>query len=56
MNLKKGKHFIPKKENNFLMSCFSFQTRKGLVLVKFWYNAAVRRFLKTFRKYAGKRL
>ena len=38
------------------MSCFSFQTRKGLVLVKFWYNAAVRRFLKTFRKYAGKRL
>ena len=56
MNLKKGKHFIPKKENNFLMSCFSFQTRKGLVLVKFWYNAAVRRFLKTFRKYTGKRL
>ena len=56
MNLKKGKHFIPKKENNFLMSCFSFKTRKGLVLVKFWYNAAVRCFLKTFRKYAGKRL
>ena len=56
MNLKKGKHFTPKKENSFLMSCFSFQTRKDLVLVKFYYNATVRRFLKSFRKFAGKRL
>ena len=56
MNLKKGKHFIPKKENNFLMSFFSFQTRKDLVLVNFYYHAAVWCFLKTFRKYAGKRL
>ena len=61
MNLKKRKHFIPKKEGSFLMSlflsyCFSYQTRKDLVLVKFYYNAAVRRFLKTFRKFAGKRL
>ena len=50
-----------KKEGSFLMSlflsyCFSYQTRKDLVLVKFYYNAAVRRFLKTFRKFAGKRL
>ena len=56
MNLKKGKHFTPKKENSFLMSCFSFQTRKDLVLVKFCYNGTVQRFLKTFRKFAGKRL
>ena len=56
MNLKKGKKFTPKKENSFLMSCFSFQTRKDLVLVKFYYNATVRRFLKSFRKFAGKRL
>ena len=50
-----------KKEDSFLMSSFlssyfSFQTRADLVLVKFCYNAAVRRFLKTFRKFAGKRL
>ena len=40
----------------FLSSCFSFQTRTNLVLVKFYYNAAVWRFMKTFRKFAGKRL
>ena len=39
MNLKKRKHITPKKEDNFLMSlflssCFSFQTRADLVLVK----------------------
>ena len=61
MSLKKWKHFTPKKEDSFLMSlflsyCFSFQTRKDLVLVNFYYNAAVRRFLKTFRKFPGKRL
>ena len=56
MNLKKGKNFTPKKENSFLMSCFSFQTRKDLVLVKFYYNATVRPFLKSFRKFAGERL
>ena len=38
------------------MSCFSFQTRKDLVPVTFCYNAAVQRFLKTFRKFAGRRL
>ena len=38
----------------FLSSCFSFQTRTDLV--KFYYNPAVWRFLKTFRKMAGKRL
>ena len=38
------------------MSCFSFQTRKDLVLVKFYYNATVRPFLKSFRKFAGERL
>ena len=61
MNLKKRKHFTPKKKDSFLMSlflssCFSFQTRADLVLVKFFYNAAVWRFLKTFRKFARKRL
>ena len=61
MNLTKRKHFIPKKEGSFLMSwfiscCFSFQTMTDLVLVKFYYNAALRSFLKTFRKFAGKRL
>ena len=40
-------------ENSFQMSlffssCFSFQTRMDLVLVKFYHNAAVRRFSKTF--------
>ena len=38
----------------FLSSCFSFQTRADLVLVYFYYNAAVRHFLKTFKKFAGK--
>ena len=51
MNLKKRKHFTPKKEDSF-----SLKIRRDLVLVKFFYNAAVRRFLKTFRKFAGKRL
>ena len=40
--------------DEFFLS-FSFQARKHLALVQF-YNAAVRRFLKTFRKFAGKRL
>ena len=35
---------------------FSFQTRTDLVLVKFYYNAVVQRFLKIFRKFARKRL
>ena len=61
MNLKKRKHFTPKIEDSFLLtlfisSCFSFQTRTALVLVKFYCNAAVRRLLKTFRKFPGKRL
>ena len=61
MNLKKRKHVTTKKEDSLLMSlflpyCFSYQTRKDLVLVKFYYNAAVLRFLKTFRKFGGKRL
>ena len=60
-NFKKRKHFTAKKEDSFLMSlflssCFSFQTRIDLFLVKFYYNTAVRRFLKTFRKFARKRL
>ena len=55
MDLKKRKHFTPKKEDSFVMSlflssCFSFPTVTDLVLV------AVRRFLKTFTKFAGKRL
>ena len=41
------------KEDSFLMSLFLhlilFHTRSGLALVKF-YNAAVRRFLKTFKR------
>ena len=61
MNLKKRKHFTLKIEDSFLMSlfvssCFFFQTKTGLVLVKFYYNAAVRCSLKTFRKFAEKRL
>ena len=44
-------------EDRFLMSLFLslflFQTRKDLALVKF-YDAAVRRFLKTYRKFAAK--
>ena len=42
--------------NLFLSSCFSFQTRTDLVLANFYFNAAVWRFSKTFRKFAGKRL
>ena len=54
MNLKKRKHFTPKKEDSFLMSlflssCFFFQTSKDLVLVKFYDNAVVQRFLKNFQ-------
>ena len=42
---------------SLFLSCYiSFQTRADLALVKFCYNAAVRRFLKTFRKFAGKQL
>ena len=60
MNLKK-RNFTPKRKDIFLISlflssCFSFQTRTNLVLVKFFCNAAVRRFSKTFRKFARKRL
>ena len=58
MDLKERKRFTSKKEGRFLRSLFlffSFQTRKDLALVKF-YNATVRRFLKTFTKFAGKRL
>ena len=60
-NLKKRKHFTPNKGSSFLMSlflssCFYFQTRTDVVLVKFYHNADIRRFLKTFRKPAGKRL
>ena len=60
-NLKKRKHFTPNKGSSFLMSlflssCFYFQTRTDVVLVKFYYDADIRRFLKTFRKPAGKRL
>ena len=60
MNLKKRK-FTPKRKDIFLISlflssCFSFQTKTDLVLVKFFCNAAVRRFSKTFRKFARKRL
>ena len=40
----------------FLSYFFSFETKKDLVLVKFYYNAAGQRFLKSFRKFAEKRL
>ena len=61
MNLRKRKHFTRKKEDSFPMSlflspCFSFQTRTDLVLVKLYFNGAVRHFLKTFIKFEGKRL
>ena len=59
MDLKKRKHFASRKEDKlslFLSYCLSFKTKKYLVLVNFYYNAAGRRFLKTFRKFAGKRL
>ena len=50
MNFKKEKHFTPKKEDSFLMSCFSFQTREDLVLVKFYYNCCIENFQKICRK------
>ena len=73
MNLKKKKRFTPKNEDSFLMSlflssCFSFQTRTDLVLVKFFfsfqtradlvlvnfiYNAAVQRLLKILENLKG---
>ena len=40
----------------FLSYCFFFQTKKDLVLVKFYCNAAGWHSLKTFRKFAVKRL
>ena len=54
----KKKHFTPNKESSFLMSlflsfCFSFQTRTDLVLLQFYYNAEVRRFLKTLENLLG---
>ena len=58
MDLKKRNHFTMTKEESFLISlllsyCFYFKTKnKNLVLIKFCYNAADRRFLKTFRKFA----
>ena len=60
-NLKKRKYFTSNKGSSFLMSlflsfCFYFQTSTDLVLVKFYYNADIRRFLKRFRKPAWKRL
>ena len=55
MDLKKRKHFTPKKGDNFLMSLFFCLTEKQLALVKS-YNAAVQRLFKTFRKFVGKRL
>ena len=51
---EKGRQFPD--EFFFLSSCFSFQTRADLVLVKFYYDGAFRHFLKTFRKFTGKRL
>ena len=58
---KEKKTFYSQKGRQFLMSlfsssCFSFQTRTDLVLVKFYYNAEVRRFLKAFRIFSRKRL
>ena len=54
MDLKKRINFTWKKEDNFVVSLFVslflFSTGKNLCLVKF-YNAAVRGFVKTFRKY-----
>ena len=40
----------------FFLTVFYFKTKKDLVLVKFYRNAAGRRFLKTFGKFAEKRL
>ena len=58
---KEKKTFYSEKGRQFsdefaFFSCFSFQTRTDLVLPKFYYNAVGQRFLKAFRKFAGKRL
>ena len=45
-----------KPDKSVFSSCFSFQTRIDLILIKFYYNAAARRFLETFRKIVWKRL
>ena len=60
MDLNKRKHLTSEKIRElpvefFLFVCLSFQTRKDLALFKFG-DAAVRRFLKSLRKYALKRL
>ena len=55
MNLKK-KIILLGKRKTVSSRVFFFQTRTDLVLVMFYYNAAVRRFPKTFRKFPGKRL
>ena len=53
---KKGSILFQERENIFcFFLCFSFQTRKDLPLVKI-YNATIRHFLKTFRKFTVKRL
>ena len=56
---RKGKTLLRKKKTSswwvFFFLCSSFQTRKDLVSVKS-YNATVQCFLKTFRKYALRRL
>ena len=58
---KEKKTFYSEKEDSFLMSLFlsssfSFDTRTNFVLVKFYYNPAVRHFLKFFRTFPGKQL
>ena len=58
MNLKKRKLLTLKKDDSFMISlflssCFSFQIRTDFVLVKFYYNAAVRLFLKTLENLNG---
>ena len=58
MDLKKKKRFAPKKEDSFLMSlffsyCFSFEIKKDLVLVKFYYNAADQSFWKLLENLWG---
>ena len=44
MDLKKRKDLTSKKEDNFFLFSFSFQSRKDLALVKF-YIAGIRCFL-----------
>ena len=53
LNSEKGRQF-PDEFVSFVL--FLISNKADLVLVKFFYNAAVRRFLKTFRKFVGKRL